>query len=30
MNQLGLTHLSVRVDDVDAVAATVERLGGRW
>jgi lactoylglutathione lyase len=28
MNQLGLTHLSVRVDDVDAVAATVERLGG--
>jgi lactoylglutathione lyase len=28
MNQLGLTHLSVRVDDVDAVAAAVERLGG--
>jgi len=28
MNQLGLTHLSVRVDDVDAVAATVENLGG--
>jgi catechol 2,3-dioxygenase-like lactoylglutathione lyase family enzyme len=28
MNQLGLTHLSVRVDDVDAVAATVESLGG--
>jgi len=28
MNQLGLTHLSVRVDDVDAVAAMVERLGG--
>ncbi len=28
MNQLGLTHLSIRVDDVDAVAATVERLGG--
>jgi catechol 2,3-dioxygenase-like lactoylglutathione lyase family enzyme len=28
MNQLGLTHLSLRVDDVDAVAATVESLGG--
>jgi len=28
MNQLGLTHLSLRVDDVDAVAATVEALGG--
>jgi catechol 2,3-dioxygenase-like lactoylglutathione lyase family enzyme len=28
LNQLGLTHLSVRVDDVDAVAAAVERLGG--
>jgi lactoylglutathione lyase len=28
MNQLGLTHLSVRVDDVDAVAATIEALGG--
>lgn len=28
MNQLGLTHLSLRVDDVDAVAETVERLGG--
>jgi lactoylglutathione lyase len=28
MNQLGLTHLSVRVDDIDAVAATVETLGG--
>ncbi len=28
MNQLGLTHLSVRVDDVDAVAATVAALGG--
>jgi lactoylglutathione lyase len=28
MNQLGLTHLSVRVDDVDAVAAIVESLGG--
>ncbi len=28
MNQLGLTHLSLRVDDVDAVAAALERLGG--
>jgi catechol 2,3-dioxygenase-like lactoylglutathione lyase family enzyme len=28
MNQLGLTHLSLRVDDVDAVAAAVESLGG--
>ncbi len=28
MNELGLTHLSVRVHDVDAVAAAVERLGG--
>jgi lactoylglutathione lyase len=28
MNQLGLTHLSVRVDDVDAVAASLEALGG--
>jgi catechol 2,3-dioxygenase-like lactoylglutathione lyase family enzyme len=28
MNQLGLTHLSVRVDDVEAVAAAVARLGG--
>ncbi|HLJ08089.1 MAG TPA: VOC family protein [Acidimicrobiia bacterium] len=28
MNQLGLTHLSVRVDDVDGVADAVERLGG--
>jgi lactoylglutathione lyase len=28
MNQLGLTHLSVRVDDVDAVAAVVEARGG--
>jgi catechol 2,3-dioxygenase-like lactoylglutathione lyase family enzyme len=28
MNQLGLTHLSLRVDDVDAVAAAVENLGG--
>jgi lactoylglutathione lyase len=28
MNQLGLTHLSVRVDDVDAVAEAVDNLGG--
>ena len=28
MNQLGLTHLSVRVDDVDGVASTIEGLGG--
>jgi catechol 2,3-dioxygenase-like lactoylglutathione lyase family enzyme len=28
MNQLGLTHLSLRVGDVDEVAATIERLGG--
>jgi glyoxylase I family protein len=28
MNQLGLTHLSLRVSDVEEVAATIERLGG--
>jgi len=28
MNQLGLTHLSLRVDDVEATAATIERFGG--
>jgi catechol 2,3-dioxygenase-like lactoylglutathione lyase family enzyme len=28
MNQRGLTHLSLRVDDVDAVATTIGRLGG--
>ena len=28
LNQLGLTHLSLRVDDVEAAAATIERLGG--
>ncbi len=28
MNQLGLTHLSFRVDDVDAAASAVERAGG--
>ncbi|MGO8873172.1 MAG: VOC family protein [Acidimicrobiales bacterium] len=28
MNGLGLTHLSLRVDDVDGLASTIERLGG--
>lgn len=28
MNQLGLTHLSLRVDDVETSAAAVEALGG--
>lgn len=28
MNQLGLTHLSLRVDDLDAVAREIERFGG--
>ena len=28
MNQLGLTHLSLRVDDVDEVASRIEALGG--
>ena len=28
INKLGLTHLSFRVDDVDAVAAKIEELGG--
>ncbi len=28
MNRLGLTHLSFRVDDVNAVAAAIEREGG--
>jgi catechol 2,3-dioxygenase-like lactoylglutathione lyase family enzyme len=28
MNQLGLTHLSLRVDDVEGVAATIEAMGG--
>jgi catechol 2,3-dioxygenase-like lactoylglutathione lyase family enzyme len=28
MNRVGLTHLSFRVDDVDAVAAKVVELGG--
>jgi catechol 2,3-dioxygenase-like lactoylglutathione lyase family enzyme len=28
MNQLGLTHLSVRVEDVDAMAARIRELGG--
>ena len=29
MNLLGLTHLSFAVDDLDAIADVVERLGGR-
>ncbi|MGH9079038.1 MAG: VOC family protein [Acidimicrobiales bacterium] len=29
MNQLGLTHLSLRVDDIDAVAGRIERFGGK-
>ncbi len=29
MNQLGLTHLSLRVDDLDAVLPEVEAAGGR-
>jgi catechol 2,3-dioxygenase-like lactoylglutathione lyase family enzyme len=28
MNRLGLTHLSLRVDDVEGVAAVIEELGG--
>jgi len=28
MNQRGLTHLSLRVEDVEATAATIESLGG--
>jgi catechol 2,3-dioxygenase-like lactoylglutathione lyase family enzyme len=28
MNQLGLTHLSLTVDDIDAVAGQIEALGG--
>jgi catechol 2,3-dioxygenase-like lactoylglutathione lyase family enzyme len=28
MNQLGLTHLSLRVRDLDAVAGVIEALGG--
>jgi lactoylglutathione lyase len=28
MNQLGLTHFSLRVDDVEAVAAAIVALGG--
>ena len=28
MNQLGLTHLSFRVDDVDVAASAIERAGG--
>ncbi len=29
MNRLGLTHLSLSVDDLDAVAATIGAFGGR-
>jgi catechol 2,3-dioxygenase-like lactoylglutathione lyase family enzyme len=29
MNQLGLTHLSFRVDDLEAVAARIGELGGQ-
>jgi catechol 2,3-dioxygenase-like lactoylglutathione lyase family enzyme len=29
MNQLGLTHFSLRVDDLDAVCAQLEAAGGR-
>jgi catechol 2,3-dioxygenase-like lactoylglutathione lyase family enzyme len=29
MNQLGLTHLTFRVDDLDATCAQIERAGGR-
>jgi len=28
MNQLGITHLSLRVEDLDAVAQVIESLGG--
>lgn len=28
MNQLGLTHLSLRVDDVDGAASAIEAVGG--
>jgi predicted enzyme related to lactoylglutathione lyase len=28
VNKLGLTHLSLRVDDLDAVAADIARFGG--
>ena len=28
MNQLGLTHLSFRVDDLEAVATRIEEMGG--
>jgi catechol 2,3-dioxygenase-like lactoylglutathione lyase family enzyme len=30
MNQLGLTHLSFTTQDVDALAARVEQLGGKY
>ncbi len=28
MNQLGFTHISLLVDDVDQVASTIEEMGG--
>ncbi len=28
MNRLGMTHLSLKVDDVESLAATIEALGG--
>lgn len=28
INQLGITHISLRVDDVDRVASTIEEMGG--
>ena len=30
MNQLGLTHLALRVDDVDATIAALVRAGATW
>jgi catechol 2,3-dioxygenase-like lactoylglutathione lyase family enzyme len=30
MNQLGITHIALRVDDVDATIAALERAGASW
>ena len=30
MNQLGLTHLAIRVDDLDATIAALQRAGASW
>ena len=30
MNQLGLTHIAIRVDDVDATIAALKRAGATW